>query len=391
MTTLLDKITAITQQQKNNDTTPQNYLLTTKKKYHNFKEEAWCKGTGYRMPEGYFPIFDEKMEGLESGLFLLAGQSNHGKSNLLFELILRYVQNPANKLYGVYFSLDDTADKIIPRLLASNSIMANDTIGVPISLYSKPTIYLDKLREAQEDSEEERLYYSYLYEDITVEGSVNRDNIGKNPDNFPKSIRNKAYEWLESTSDYFTIIDGTEIRTGDQLIEYCKNIKRYIQELHGDPEYNLLVGIDSFSDIIWDGKNFKSDKELNDYTSKRMKALAVEELKCPVFGSIHLRKSDPKKRPTVMDIKESGRWAYEATIVFLIHNDVAQSGEGALIYANRDDSDYKMPIIEIRWAKNKQSSFKGYTYCYFQTEFSKVWECNVEATRRLNAIITTVK
>lgn len=307
---------------------------------------------------------------------------------LLQELILQYASNPDNKLVGLYFSLDDTNDKIIPRLLASHAqLLGSQEQGIPISVFSKPTRYLERLRQIDLDSDEAYILYSYLYDDISAGGTLIPENLNEDPDTFKTSVRYRAYSWLKETSNYLHLVDGTTISNGEQLIEFCHNFKSYVQSINNNPDINLIVGIDSFSDIIWAEKHFNSDKELNDYTAQRMKALAVEELKCPIFGTIHLRKVDQKKRPNIADVKESGRWAYEASLVFLLHNDVSRNGEAATIFSTTDDSDFKLPIIEILWAKNKQSSFKGRTYCYFKTEFSRVWECSKEATERFNALL----
>lgn len=307
---------------------------------------------------------------------------------LLQELILQYASNPDNKLVGLYFSLDDTNDKIIPRLLASHAqLLGSQEPGVPISLFSKPARYLERLKEIDPESDEAYILYSYLYDDISAGGILNPELLNDDPDLFTTSVRHRAYTWLHETEKHFHLVDGISVHNGEQLVQFCHDFKTYVQRTKGDLDYNIIVGIDSFSDIKWEKQRFNSDKELNDYTSSRMKALAVEELQCPVFGTIHLRKIDQKKRPTIADVKESGRWAYEASLVFLIHNDVSRNGEAAGIFGTTDDSDFKLPVLEILWAKNKQSSFKGRTYCYFKTNFSRVWECSKEAMDRYNSLL----
>lgn len=382
--TLLKEEESNTQQRQEN----YDYTKQAEESYNTFNEKSWKKGQGYLMPEGHFPIFNEKIEGLESGLFLLAGEPNCGKSAAALEITLQYASNPSNKLIGLYFSLDDTSDKIIPRLLAGHAhLLGEEKPGVPISVFSKPARYLEKLKHINLDSDEAAVYYSYLYDDITAGGVLAADNLNEDPDSFETSVRYRAYSWLKETVPYFHLVDGTVIHSGEQLIDFCKTFKNYVQLDMGDTDYNIIVCIDSFSDIFWSDRKFNTDKELNDYTSSRMKTLAVEELQCPVFGTIHLRKVDQNKRPTIADIKESGRWAYEANLIWLLYNDVSRKGEAATIYSIEDDSDFKLPVIEMLWAKNKQSSFKGRTFCYFKTDYSRVWECGKEASDRFSALI----
>lgn len=312
-------------------------------------------------------------------------------TSILQELILNYCMNKKNKLFGVYFSLDDTTDKIFPRILASRAkLNGSDETGVPIALFSKPQRYLDKLRNMNDSSNDEaRVLYSYLYEDITESGTIDLDNLTKIPDNvqeFPESIRNRTYRWYqEEVVPYFKLVDGTQIKSGEDLISYCKDLKAYVQAEYGF-DWNLIIGIDSLSDITWSTMKFGTDKEMNDYTSMTIKEWAVEELKCPIFGNIHLRKIDQRKRPTIADVKESGRWIYEANIVFLLHSEVARMGDIAAISA-RDSEDNVIPVIEVQWAKNKQSAFKGRTYALFYTNYSKCIECTEEQTNHYNGLI----
>lgn len=303
------------------------------------------------------------------------------------DLALKYALNSKNKLFTIYFSLDDTADKIIPRMLAANSkLAAAEHFGVPISLFSKPQRYLDRLRQIEDyDSDEAKVLYSYLYEDISAEGVVNPDIVRYTKPIekcYPKSVRAKALRWLEEVvAPRFKIVDGNVIHSGEELIEYCKRLKDWIRAEY-DPSWNILVVIDSLFDLTWEDQAFRTDKELNDYTSMTVKAWSVEVLKCPIFGSIHLRKIDQKKRPTIADVKESGRWIYEASVVFLLHNEASRSGDLANVRLLQDRE--TVPVIEVQWAKNKQSSFKGRTYVAFYTNQSRVEECTQEQTDMFN-------
>lgn len=100
---------------------------------------------------------------------------------------------------------------------------------------------------------------------------------------------------------------------------------------------------------------------------------------------------DQRRRPNIADVKESGRYVYEASAVFVVHNDVSRNGQCASIYYTEPDSSEMLPIIEIQWAKNKKSSFKGRTYCHFVPNFSKVIECTQEETDRFNNLIYSSK
>lgn len=351
---LIDALIGRDEEEKENALTveAEDYFQTTLDDYKAFDQKAWNAGNGYETKT--FPIFDQKMEGMQQGLYLFAGESNSGKSALLMSLMWAYCMNPKNKLFGIYFSLDDTKDKIIPRIIAMNQ-------KIPISVVSKPQRYQNSIDAGLPDAP---TYQEYL------------------------DKRQKGLEELEATSHRFKVVDGTQITCGEQLIDYCQKLQRYIRATEGD-DANILVGIDSVSDIEFHGQNFHSENEANNYCAKQIKKWAVEILHCPVFGSIHLRKVDQNKRPTIADVKESGRYVYEADLVFLVYNDVSRNKQSAVIYGDQG-TDEKGAVIELDWAKNKASSFKGRTYQHFFTNYSKVVECDEEEMKRYNALIYTI-
>ena len=74
-------------------------------------------------------------------------------------------------------------------------------------------------------------------------------------------------------------------------------------------------------------------------------------------------------------------------MVFLVFNDVSKNKEAASVFSSLEDNEYKQPIIELDWAKNKKSSYKGRTYHYFIPDCSKVIECGEPEHRRYDALI----
>ena len=60
------------------------------------------------------------------------------------------------------------------------------------------------------------------------------------------------------------------------------------------------------------------------------------------------------------DLKDSNRLEYEADVIYLVYNDVSRNKEAAKIYSRGASEDApKQPILELDWAKNKISSYKG--------------------------------
>jgi hypothetical protein len=47
---------------------------------------------------------------------------------------------------------------------------------------------------------------------------------------------------------------------------------------------------------------------------------------------------------------------------------------------------FKQSVIELDWAKNKKSSYKGITYYHFTTDYSKLTECSKEQNARFRTL-----
>ena len=54
----------------------EDFFHTASSEYDQFDQQCWNKGNGYSCPN--FPEFERRIEGLEQGLYLFAGESNSG-------------------------------------------------------------------------------------------------------------------------------------------------------------------------------------------------------------------------------------------------------------------------------------------------------------------------
>lgn len=334
-----------------------------KKDIDDFEKEAWDTGEGFSLPN--YPIITEKLEGVSSGLYLFAGPSNAGKSAMMMNVMHDACMHEDNNLFGIYFSLDDSRNEIIPRVVAMDQ-------RIPISVVSKPARYKNYIDAVEQNGTIETDFDKVVkYEEYLLKRQEGLDNL-----------RNK--------SNRFKIEDSVRCTTLKDIEEYIQNAIEYIKAI--DPNMKLIIAIDSINDIQLDSRySAKSNNDRIDIVSKEVKHWTVK-YNLPIFASTHLRKLNGNRRPTIDDLKESNTLVYEASVIWLVYNDVSANKNAAKVYyASEQETEgaviEKKPIIELDWAKNKKSSFKGRSFNFFSPEYSKAMECDENITKRYSALI----
>lgn len=327
-----------------------DYFNCLSESIDEFNDKAWNKREGYKTPN--FPSLTEGLEGWDSGLYIFAGLANHGKTMMLLNLLEDLVMCEDNKLFGVYYSLDDNKNKVIPRIIAMRE-------SLPISLIAKPGRYQRMIDENHPDA-------------IHIAQQLDK--------------RNEGIRKLKENSNKMIVLDSQDIKTSTDLRDSIHQIYNYVKTM--DEEANIVVAVDGLKDINFDGIRLTENEKV-DEASRFLKDISVE-LDIIVMSTMHLRKINGNRRPTTEDLKDSNRLEYEADVIFLTYNDVSRNKEAAKIYtrhANDNENSPKQPIVELDWAKNKISSYKGRTFCYFAPEYSKAVECDEDDSKRFNALV----
>lgn len=314
----------------------------------DFEKACEEEGEGYEAPS--YPLWSEKMEGLANGFYIFAGFSNSGKTGLAFNIALDYAMHEENHLYLLYYSLDDTKEDVMARIMASRK-------RIPISVCRKPNRYRKKIERGENNSS---LYAKQL------------------------QAREEGLKWMKINSRRFMVRDGDSIDCIERMLGHAKMVKNFLQVR--DEKANVIIVIDSLMDIHIDSEKFRDEREKNNEISQLVKKYAVSEIKCPIFGTAHVKKNSGR-RISISDLKESGRYEYDAKIVFLITNDVSRNGQNAEIYFTSQNDEKKHPVLEVYWSKNKASSFKERTYYFFDPECSYIREADEETTRQYDSII----
>jgi replicative DNA helicase len=329
--------------------TARDYFSVMAEDIEKFDERAWDMAEGYKTPK--FQSISENLEGWESGLYVFAGPSNAGKTAIMLNIMEDLCTHAPNKLFGLYFSIDDNKNKVIPRLVAMRE-------SIPIGIVAKPGRY----KKLIENGDGNALYYS--------------ECLKKREEGLAK---------LKEDGNKMMVLDATDMNDVDSIYECIKQVQNYVKSI--DPDANVIIGMDSIKDIVLSERYGKmSTNEKSDDVARIVKHWTVE-LDIIILTSMHLRKLNANRRPTMDDLKDSNVLEYELSCCFLVYNDVSRNKQSAKIYHRDSEEGEKLPVIEVDWGKNKVTGYKGRTFCYFSSEFSKAVECGEEASRRFNGLL----
>lgn len=332
-------------------------------KYTEFEDRARKKGDGYKVPG--FPEIEKQLEGVEAGLYILAGESNSGKTAVMMNIVKAMASCPKNKLFGIYFSLDDSSNEIIPRIIAMEQ-------EIPIGVAAKPRRYekiLDDLAKGEQDQE------------VYIKSGLIRSQLDK---------RSVGLRNLRNEVDKFIVEDSSVIKNTTDIVNYIVSVKRYLKTfMEEGEEPRLVVAVDALNDIQLDKKvygNMTKEEKIAE-AAKFLKQLTVD-FDIPVFTSSHLRKLNGNRRPTVDDLRDSNTLLYEGSVVWLVFNDVSRNKGAASVYwEDRNAENNLGAVIELDWGKNKKSSYKGRTFYWFYPYYSKVKEVPAEQAKAFENIV----
>lgn len=335
-----------------NEIQMQNFYESSIDDINEFDAASKKKKEGYKLPN--FKSIEDSLEGIDEGLYLFAGESNGGKTAMACNILWDACTYAPNKLYGLYISLDDSSNDVYPRIIAMDQ-------KIPIGVCAKPGRYQSKIDNCEEGS---AAYVELLKK------------------------REAGIEHLKELKNMFKLVDSRTIKNGEQIKDLIRKVQRFVRSQ--DIENNIIVVIDSLNDIRFEDLKTSNTKDMHDFIAKEVKSWSVE-FGIPIFGTSHLRKLNSSRgisrRPSLEDLKESSEYVYEASVVWLINNDVSKNKQGANIFYQIENSVEKLPVIEMDWAKNKKSSFKGRTYSCFIPNQSRAIECNDELSNRFDALI----
>lgn len=296
--------------------------------FENIKEmdkSSWMRGEGIKCQ---YEKLNEKLCGIQPGFTLLGAHSNTGKTSFLMSIAFG-VGEVNDDVLGLYISLDDRFQDILPRVVSNK-------MKIPINAIRQPASHMEW------------------------------DNLIKKRN---KGIRDVLYRNIDS----FKVIDKNQVKNLKELKKIIKNHYNYCNEVGK----KLFVAIDSFHDIEME-ENFRRTDDKWNKLPKEISDFA-DELDIPIWCSAELKKTDFSKfRPDQNDIKFASKIAFEAKLILILYNEVGLESGDASIYYTSDQFPGKMPVLEVRFEKNKLSSYKGNLYYEFIPQYAHFEESNTE-------------
>lgn len=317
------------------------YLLTSRdilkekasleNEVNNFESWAWSRGNSLLGLKTGYPILTKKLDGLQNAFYLLAGDTNIGKSALLLNLTLNLIKNDS-EVFVLFFSIDDNVKQILPRLLATTTDLAINTIA-------NPKFKIKYNKELQPEKVEELL-----------------------------KVREKAVNDLKGLANSLAIKEENDIRSIEEMEKYI----RIYKEIAGKKQ--LVVIVDNLHRIKTELR-FASTRETYMYISDTLKRWKTD-YDIPVVATAEIKKINSLRRPTGDDIKEVKDLQFDSDLTALLYNDFYLKDDSTLYFV--DESGESQPIIEMAIIKNKTGGFKGKLYYKFHKDISKIVECSKE-------------
>lgn len=234
------------------------------KRIDKVDEYAWARGEMGGLDWGVEQM-NEALEGCNTGIHLIAGQPNIGKSALCMQLahnIAHNNQHPTErqprKAYVLYFSLDDSDKELIPRAIAIDQ-------KIPINAVRFPKKY-----EHEEHLMERRAYGLQRFKDLVP---------------------------------YFSMKDSSEGTNIEYIQRTIEDYKVALQQI--DERYQLCVFIDNFHDLTSNHGTMQNadNNRKYEYIAGELTDMA-DKYDCPIICTAEFRKLNGMRRPTNDDIRK---------------------------------------------------------------------------------------
>jgi replicative DNA helicase len=310
---------------------------------HKSSLESSSEITGHKT--GYTNTFDKFLDGIpkKNRMILVAAEPNVGKSALVVNLAWK-IATLNEKAMVLVMTIDDTREYVVPKWISIET-------GIPINHVMAPNRFI--LKE-QSDYEQKKVMLQNGWS--KVKNAINDHKI-----------------------DIKDASQGSDLNFAENWIRHAQN--KY-------PDREIVFILDNFHKLSGSSSDLRT-KFVN-ATSR------VHEMKSR-YGITFICTAETRKpfgsRITLNDIAETKKIEYDNDAIILVHNEMHSNPQSPSMFWNDEkeiESNSRKPILELRVAKNKISSFKGTMYMNFQPETCILTESEVDGFQTPNQNTATI-
>ncbi|MBI3037912.1 hypothetical protein HYY75_02515 [bacterium] len=314
------------------------YIRNLDMHLHEMREliqENKTKKHGYLGYETNFPIFQERLNGVQKEFYLLASGAGMGKTTFVTQLAwdLATLNQGTSVLF---FSLDLNHIDISAKFVAQ-------ACEVPIDYVKHPYV----------------------------------TNIA-----FEKHRQDGLTKVAEMKEQVF-IIDESNGRI------FLEDIKRLVKRTKLERGSDVAVVIDPISKIAIKHERMSFNEKCN-YLSAELKSLSASE-GVTIIASAGLPKAISNRRPIREDLEEIMGLLYDPYVVFLLYCDYVNDFETPFLEWQWGKENFMIPITEIMLAKNKMGSSNSRIFFRYFESYAKFKECAPQEVENYTAMIENLQ
>lgn len=263
-----------------------------------------------------FKEMESATDGIQKGFYIIGADPNIGKTATLISLALDVLKSNDN-VFCLFISADDPADDILHKMTACNTQIAN----------------INDLKKMG--------YYKKIGDTKTF-GNCE-----------------KAYSGMKKWAGKMAVY-------GDEIISSYEELENaIIHHQKENKDKQVVVFVDSLKNIkVPSQGDIRLDNEF-----RASKARSIANLKqVPFIATLELKRKDDSKAPTMDDLKETTKYAYEAWFIAMLSQKTEMP----------DTEDQKTGYINFGIVKNKFTNIKKnvtleFVKCHsFVEDFNKV-------------------
>lgn len=232
----------------------------------------------------------EMLRGWSSGLLIVAGQSNHGKSSLAVTLGLQFMEHNDN-LWVLDFTMDDDVRDRISKYVAILSGLPPDMVKMEHAMRQRLSgealeIY-DRLLDRSYG------YLASLQRLLVLDGQ-------------------SMHDMLHSSGE----ASGISVPTIDVIRRIVMLVHQSVKSVDGQ----ILVLIDAINDVQVNEGRVTGENERLAYIGSQLMSLA-QLTGARIITTAHARKITNWRRPSMDDVYGSSALKYAAKVITFVYND----------------------------------------------------------------------